>query len=193
MLSSLLFPLYAKKENCKLDTRSGDVVKVEERFLVHGLKQFKKGDNLLSIDLKSVAGLSGSIIINFELLLKNVLYFNINMEDVDIDETIINDIDLDCTLFGYPENGTGVIHHFYDTKASSEFHKFPYDLPDADWKLIKFKEISKINESINLSETIAPPFRKGFIIIKFTITTSSIKNKKIKFEIPMPPINEPVS
>ncbi len=191
VLSSLLFPLYAEKENSKLNMIRGDVVKVEERFLVHAPKHFNKGDNIISIDASAVSGLSGKIHVNFNLAAKNCIYFEFSMEDVSIDKAIIDDLDITCDIRktqidGYASCTSGL----FSTIGSSYFHKESDDMPDAEWKAIKLERISNINESIRILDFVNSFYKSGEITLSFDVSRSNNDKLEVVFEIPITPLPE---
>ncbi len=191
MISSALFPLHAEKENCKLNMIRGDVVKVEERFLVQGLKKFNKGNNIISIDASAVSGLSGNINVNFKLKDENCIYFEFSMEDVIIDKAIIDDIDISCDIRKTQINGySSCTSVLYSTTKSLYFRKNPDDMPNAEWKLIKLDRISNINESIHILDFMSSFYESGEIILSFDISKSNNDKLEVNFEIPITPLPE---
>ena len=147
------------------------------------------GDNIVNIDTPCKDGLTGNINISLNIDGNNTLYMNISMEDVHINESIIDDIDFDVTLFNdylYREH-EGQFTHLFMMMASNYFWKHPYDMSDDSWKLIKFKRFSEIKESFVLIENIlTTPLHNNRISFLFEIKSSynTYYKKKVYLIIP---------
>jgi len=189
-IALLCIPTYGESNN----SNNGDVLKIVEdaknskttvttRAL--GYPDIRKDS--LDVDISHVNGLSGKIHISFvNLDISNTIVLNFNMKDVHINKSIIEDIDLDCIFSSSHTGDISYIHPFFETKASSHFFmRLPYNMPDDEWKTIKFERILEINETyIFNKDTKKPQAYSGYMWLKLYVKYPHGK-KEITIFIPL--------